>query len=103
MAQYTILNSAGEDTIELSDGTSTFRVQVRGTKLFFDVELTATGFSGDENTDWISISESSVTSSIEEFRLGVRNKSWNIDQALSSTSFDGTQDIDWQNIETHSL
>ena len=104
MAQYTILSTVGTDSIELTDGTSTFRVQVRGTALYFDTELTSTGFAGSENTDWVNISSTSLDGTPEGvFRLGARDLAWRIDQAIDGTGFAGTEDINWSEIEEHKL
>ena len=103
MAQYTILDSAGTDTITLTDGTSTFRVQVRSTDLCFDEALTATGFLGTEGVDWINLSISTLDSGEGQFRLGARDTAWVIDQAKNKTGFSGSSPGDWENIEQHNL
>lgn len=46
---------AGGAYLTLTDGISTFRMIVRDAALCFDMTLTALGFSGVENTDWIEI------------------------------------------------
>ena len=39
------------DLVVLTDGTDTFRIQVRAHQMCTDKALTATGFDGDESTD----------------------------------------------------
>lgn len=51
MAQY----------VEYTDGTDTFRDGVRDGKFVVDKEITATGFDGDENVDWVNIEEQDYT------------------------------------------
>ena len=104
MSQYSIVSTTGTDSIELTDGTDTFRVQVRGTALYFDHELTATGFDGAENTDWINISSTTLPGTPEAvFRLGARESAWRIDQATDATGFSGAENVNWENIESHNL
>jgi hypothetical protein len=104
MAQYTILSLTGTDTITLTDGTSTFRVQVRSTDLCFDQAITASGFSGVENTDWVNLSISTLGTGQAEFRVGARSTAWIVDQAITAgLGFDGVENTDWSNIEQHNL
>jgi hypothetical protein len=42
---------------ELTDGTGVYRIGVRDEGFVIDVETTATGFDGDENTDWEELAE----------------------------------------------
>jgi hypothetical protein len=42
---------------EFTKDGSTFRIGVRGGAFVVDVELTATGFDGVENTDWENLEE----------------------------------------------
>ena len=48
------------DTLLLTDGTTIFRLQVREGALFLDQATTATGFDGDEDTDWENIWEKAL-------------------------------------------
>jgi hypothetical protein len=43
--------------IEYTDGVDTYRDGVRNGNWVVDVELTPTGFAGDEDTDWENIEE----------------------------------------------
>lgn len=52
MAQY----------IEYTDGTDTYRDGVRDGAYVIDVELTATGFDGEEDTDWKNLEEKKIES-----------------------------------------
>ncbi len=45
--------SAGQ--INLTDGVTNFRLIVRNVALETDIALTATGFAGAENVDWMTI------------------------------------------------
>ena len=103
MSQYTTLSTSGTDTIKLTDGTSTFRVNVRNDDLCIDVELSELGFDGKEDDDWRNLSISTISSGFGEFRLGARATTWVIDQAKTETGFDGSSPTDYENIEAHSL
>jgi len=48
------IGTGGVSTV-LTDGVSTFRMIVRDAALCFDMTLTALGFAGVENVDWIEI------------------------------------------------
>ena len=50
--------TTGTTYVEYTDGVDTFRKGVRSTKLVVDKTLTATGFSGIEDTDWENIKTS---------------------------------------------
>ena len=104
MAQYTILSTTGTDSITLTDDTDSYRIQVRSTVLYFDKALTATGFDGAEDTDWVNISSTTLPGTPEaEFRLGARQAAWRIDQATDGTGFDGAENVNWENIESSNL
>jgi len=103
MAQrYTILDQNGTATLEITDDTDTFRLNVRNGQFHIDQELTSTGFDGTENTDWKNISVVSYGISTK-YRIGVRSYNWVIDQTLTSVGFDGIEDTDWTNLEKHRL
>ena len=75
MAQYTIITAG--NPITLSDNTDTFRLDVRGNKLYFDQEITATGFGGVKGTDWETIDSAVLPDDPGlEFRVGSRGGYW---------------------------
>jgi len=100
MAQYTVITSTSPKV--LSDGTDTFRYQVRSGVLYLDQEITATGFDGVEGTDWDSM-ESIPDSGGGVFRHGARTLYWNVDGTITGTGFSGSENTDWENIEQHRL
>lgn len=102
MAQYSILDTSGTATIELTDGSYVFRLQIRGQALFTDIELGRDGFDGPEDVDWANIDSASLPGvNQERFRVGVRDAHWVVDQSITETGFSGAQGIDWALIEQH--
>lgn len=51
----TAASSASNQYREFTDGVTTVRCGVRSTNFVIDITLTATGFSGAEDTDWKNI------------------------------------------------
>ena len=105
MAQYTILSGS---SIELSDGTDTFRViEEGGSVLRFDQTKTSLGFDGVENTDWQTIDTAELPGGAggNQFRVGVRDTYWVIDQVYTPIvlGFSGTEGEDWDLVERHQL
>ena len=98
--QYKILTSG--QTRRYSDATAKFRLRNDGDALRVDKALTATGFDGDENTDWESLVpyESEEVGAIGLFRIGVRDLAFRFDQTLTATGFAGTENTDWENLAT---
>lgn len=86
--------------VTYTDGVDTFRNGSRGGVFVTDKTLTALGFSGAENTDWINLEsfDSDGGVGLDEFRDGVRNFCYVIDKVLDATGFFGTEDINWVNI-----
>ena len=106
MPQYTTLSSTGSESFELENGSDKFRLQVRNNELYYDQEITATGFDGAEDIDWATIE--SVVLPVDpglEFRFGVRDGYWITDQTYDPDilGFDGIESFDWENIEQHQL
>lgn len=103
MSQYTILSPTTTSSIELTDGTSTFRVNVRNLGLYFDQAYTELGFDGVEGTDWNNISESTLGAGKSTFRIGARDAAWTIDQAITDLGMSGNEGVDWDQVESHRL
>ena len=105
MMQYMILDIASSiDSINFRVLADYFRVQIRGTKLNYDQNMTALAFLGVENTDWAFISRGqSLGATTGVFRVGVRDGYWVEDQTLTSLGFDGAVNTDWKNYAKNRL
>ena len=104
MAEYTTITAGSP--LEVSDGTTLWRLDVRSNILYFDQALTDAGFDGVENADWVNHSSSVLPIDPgATIRVGERSGEWVIDQTLdgSPLGFSGAENYDWDNIEAHSL
>lgn len=109
MPQYTILPT-DVAYIEVEDDTGMkFRLQhtvSTSTLSLRQILNSHTGFSGDENVDWVTIEDYILPSYPgAEHRVGVRDGEWVIDQTYlpDDLGFDGERGIDWNVIESHKL
>ena len=106
MAQYTTLSAVGSESFELENGSYKFRLQNRSNVLYYDQEITSTGFDGTEDIDWASIESTVIpVDPGPTFRVGVRDTYWVIDQTYDPEvfGFSGDENLDWENIEQHKL
>lgn len=87
---------------EIVDPTSRFRITSRDNYYVIDIELTALGFNGVEDTDWecvYYIAKHSLGTT--KFRHGIRRGRWVVDNELnSSPGFNGIENFDWVNVLT---
>lgn len=83
-----------------NDGTTQVRKRIVSNVYNIDITLTATGFSGSENTDW----EWAIKYNGQDpvFRSGVRGGDFVVDCEITVTGFAGTEDVDWENLSTAS-
>ena len=96
MAQYKTFIEGTTRTY--TDGSVTFRNHVRSGVYHIDQTLTATGFSGSEDTDWESLHSLTAPTGLAIFRHGVRSGGFVIDQTLTGTGFSGSENTDWEQI-----
>lgn len=108
MAQYIYITD-GTNYV-YTDGVSTFRLNVRSGiehVLYIDQEITDTGFSGDQGTDWDVIESFEIPEEggIGFFRIGVRDEHFVIDDCYDPyiLGYYGAEDFDWLNIEKFQL
>jgi len=102
--QYHELVISGPTTIELTDGTDTFRIYVAGTELYYAQAITELGFSGEQGTDWDIIDSESLPGTKRGwFRLGARDDNYVTDQAITITGFGGTKGTDWENVSERNV
>ncbi len=64
-----------------------------------DCELTVTGFSGSEGTDWVTVETGGDQVTGNFAREGVRDSMYFVDIELTATGFNGAEDTDWKTIE----
>ncbi len=79
-------------------GSSQVRKRIIGNVYQVDVTLTAIGFSGAENIDWVWVIKHTGQTAI--FRAGVRDGDFVVDGTIDGTGFAGTINVNWENINT---
>jgi len=84
-----------------NDDGDLYRTGQRNSTFVLDKALTATGFDGIEDTDWVNISVDSAGGALT-YRDGNRGGNYVVDAALTVTGYWGIEDADWVNVKTAS-
>lgn len=79
-----------------TDGTTSFRFRIVGNDLYLDITLTATGFSGSEDTDWENLHVYNGQDPV--WRYGSDTTAFVLDCEITGTGFSGSEDTDWERI-----
>jgi hypothetical protein len=92
MAQYQTYNDG--QLIEYTDGVAIYRNGSLNKSFVLLKAITALGFAGIENIDWITLYALSMIGVLGVFRNGVRAGDFVLDEAITALAFDGVESSD---------